>query len=185
MNNQSAIVRTLVFTAAIAIVSACGAAPVAGTPTGGPASSTVALSCISSGAASPSWPAPEAVSTSAPAIASAKVTGDVLSLTFAQGTPQFAITQASSTHFTMDPSGRAIDLPGTSGVTITLKGFRGDASNYAGQTSLSSSGPLLLRTERIGDFEGVVTFAAGLSAPSCANVAANGSTLTFTFIPAH
>jgi len=34
----------------------------------------------------------------------------------------------------------------------------------------------------IGDFEGVVSFGAGVSRPACANVTASSSTLTFRFI---
>lgn len=48
---------------------------------------------------------------------------------------------------------------------------------------MTSSGPLLLQVMQIGDFEGVVTWAAGLSRSSCASVTASGSTLTFRFIP--
>ncbi len=65
-----------------------------------------------------------------------------------------------------------------------MTGFRGDMSNYTGSKSLDSSGPLLLQVAELGDFEGYVSWGAGLSKPGCANVVASGSTLTFHFIPA-
>jgi len=43
-------------------------------------------------------------------------------------------------------------------------------------------GSLVEEIRRIGDFEGVVTWAVGLRAPGCASVTASGSTLTFRFI---
>lgn len=63
-----------------------------------------------------------------------------------------------------------------------FRGFRGDMSNYSGAARLKSTGPLLLEAAATGDFEGVVNFGAGVSAPACANVSAGPSTLTFHFI---
>jgi hypothetical protein len=48
---------------------------------------------------------------------------------------------------------------------------------------MSSTGSLLRQVTAIGDSEGVVSWAAGLSSPGCTNVTANGSTLTFHFVP--
>jgi hypothetical protein len=66
---------------------------------------------------------------------------------------------------------------------IVLKGFRGDMNNYVGPASFTSQGPLLLQVKSLGGSEGQVSWGAGLSRPGCASVAANGSTLTFRFIP--
>jgi hypothetical protein len=107
-----------------------------------------------------------------------------MKLTFAAGTPQFRVEPVASPHFTQDPSGRAVDLAGSSGVKVVLTGFRGDVANYSGETSITSTGPLLLQVGKLGDFEGVVSFGAGTSKPACANVTAGGSTLTFQFIAA-
>lgn len=107
-----------------------------------------------------------------------------MTLTFAAGTPAFSVEPVSSPHFIKDPSGQAVDLAGSSGVKVVFTGFRGDVANYTGQTSFTSSGPVLLQVSELGDFEGVVTFAAGTSKPACANVTAGGSTLTVQFIPA-
>ncbi len=115
-------------------------------------------------------------------IVSATAAGDTFTITFATGTPQFEIAQQSSTHFLRDPSGLPVDLAGTAGVKITLRGFRGDVQNFTGQPSMTSTGPLLLQVYEIGDFEGVISWAVGLSKAGCANVTVSGSTLTFQFI---
>ncbi len=183
--------RRTTLTLALMFICGCGAATGNGGPsaqaTASPAAGTpspVALSCTASGAASPSWPAPPTASATTPAIASAVADGDTLKLTFVSGTPQFEVAPVASAHFMVDPSGRPVDLAGTSGVRIVLRGFRGDTSNYSGAARLTSTGPILLETGAIGDFEGVVQFGAGVSKPACANVSASGSTLTFKFIPA-
>ncbi len=66
---------------------------------------------------------------------------------------------------------------------IVLSGFRGDMPNYLGPKSGTSQGPLLRQVYEIGDYEGVVAWAAGAAKPACANVTASGSTLLFHFIP--
>lgn len=174
---------TLILTAIL--LSACGAVSgSAGQPAANPSPSQVALTCTPSGEASASWPAPQTASGSGPAILSVAVSGDTLKLTFAAGTPQFEVQPQASAHFFGDPQGQPIDLKGAAGVRIVLRGFRGDLSNYDGQSLLTSSGPLLLQVRKTGDFEGVVSFAAGVSAPACASVTADASSLTFHFIPA-
>jgi len=174
--------RRITFTLALIFISACGAANGgSGQPTP-PTASPVALSCTASGDASANWPAASSASATTPAIVSAAADGDTLKLTFASGTPQFQVTPVGSAHFTVDPSGRPVDLAGASGVKIVLRGFRGDVSNYNGPARLTSSGPILLEVGAIGDFEGVVSFGAGVSRPACAHVTASSSTLTFRFI---
>jgi hypothetical protein len=114
---------------------------------------------------------------------SATITGDTLTLTFDQGTPPFEVTPQSSAHFT-ETNGRGgpVDLAGSAGVLIILRGFRGDMQNYTGTIDFKPGSPLLLEVREIGDFEGVIGWAAGLNAPGCANVTMGGSTLTFHFI---
>jgi hypothetical protein len=131
--------------------------------------------CTTSGAASGSG---------TPAIVSAAVSGDTLTLIFSNSTPAFQVTTQPSARFLEDPSGRPITLAGSAGVRIVLTGFRGDTSNLTGvPKSLTSKGPLLRQVAPIGDFEGVVTFGAGLSSPGCANATSNQSSLVFHFIP--
>jgi hypothetical protein len=134
-----------------------------------------ARGCTTSGAASGSGTL---------AIVSAAVSGDTLTLTFSNGSPAFQVTTQPSARFLEDPSGRPITLAGSTGVRIVLRGFRGDTSNLTGvPKSLTSKGPLLRQVAPIGDFEGVVSFGAGLSSPGCANVTSNQSSLVFHFIP--
>ena len=178
--------RRVLLTSILAFTCACGSAPVtAGGQTSSiPATSPLALTCTASGAASASWPAPETVTGSEPAIVSAAVSGDTLTLVFASGTPQFKVEAVPSAQFTMDPSGRPVDLAGAAGVRIVLQGFRGDKSNFDGQNSLTSSGPILLQASKIGDYEGIVSFGAGVSTPACASVSTRESSLAFHFIRA-
>ena len=165
------------------LLAACGSSgggSSQATPT--PAPSPSPLACISAGAASATWPGPDTRTSTTPPIVSAVAAGDTFTLTFDQGTPAFEVSTRADTHFSQDPSGKPIDLAGSAGATIVLRGFRGDMRNYAGSVSIISSGPRLLQTYEIGDFEGVVTWAVGLSGAGCANVTGAGSTLTFHFI---
>lgn len=75
-----------------------------------------------------------------------------------------------------------MDLAGSAGALIILRGFRGDIKNYAGPVDLTPGGPLLLEVREIGDFEGVIGWAAGLSEPGCAGVISGATSLTFRFI---
>jgi hypothetical protein len=172
--------RRTTLTLAVVLLCGCGAATGTGGPSAQVTSSPAVLACTTSGAPSPSWTS--TYPTTAPAIASAVADGDLLTFTFVAGTPQFEVVPVSSAQFTADPSGRPVSLAGTSGVRIVLRGFRGDMSNYAGASRLRSTGPILLEAGATGDFEGVVSFGAGVSAPACANVKAGPSTLTFHFI---
>ena len=113
----------------------------------------------------------------------ASASGDSLTLGFAQGTPAIEVRPQSSARFVRDPSGQRVALDGVAGAAIVLRGFRGDTPNYSGPQSLTAGGPLLKQVQEIGDFEGVVTFAAGLASPGCAAIAASGSTLTLRFSP--
>jgi hypothetical protein len=112
------------------------------------------------------------------------VAQDTFKLTFDTGTPDFEVTPQTSARFTADSGlGQPIDLAGSAGVRIVLKGFRGDMDNYVGPASFTSTGPLLVQVRSLGGFEGHVSWGAGLSRPGCASVTAAGSTLTFHFIP--
>jgi hypothetical protein len=162
------------------VLAACGSS--GGNSQASPTPSPSPLACTTTGAASSTWTGPAANVNTTPPIVSAVAAGDTLTLTFDQGTPAFDIKTQSDTHFLQDPSGKPVDLAGSAGATILLRGFRGDVRNYTGPISITSSGPLLLQVNEIGDFEGVVTWAAGLSKAGCANATAAGSILTFRFI---
>lgn len=165
---------------ALVLLCGCGTSATSAQTSQSPAT----LRCTSSGMASPSWPAPSTRSGSAPPIVSAGVAHDTLKLTFDRGTPEFVLTPQSSTRFSADTGlGQPIDLAGSAGVRIVLRGFRGDMTNYVGPASFASQGPLLLHVRSLGGSEGQVTWGAGLSRPGCANATASGSTLTLHFVP--
>jgi hypothetical protein len=167
----------------VVLFAACGSTTggnTLATPTPTPSASP--LACTSSGPASASWTAADKRTDTTPPIVSAAAAGDILTLTFDQGTPTFEVKSQAGTHFMQDPSGKPVDLAGSAGATIVLRGFRGDMTNYTGPLSIISSGPRLLQVYEIGDFEGVVTWAVGLSGAGCANVTSAGSTLMFRFI---
>lgn len=176
-------VRVGALAALVMSLAACGSTDGANsltTPTPTPSASP--LACTTSGLASASWISADKRTSVTPAIVSAVAAGDILTLTFDQGTPAFEVKSQAGTHFMQDPSGKPVDLAGSAGATIVLRGFRGDIRNYAGPVSIISGGPRLLQIYEIGDFEGVVTWAVGLGGGSCANVTSAGSTLTFQFI---
>lgn len=173
--------RALTVGLALAALFACGSTAHVGVLT---SPSPATLTCTASGQASPSWPAPWTRSGSAPPIVSALVAQDTLKLTFDSGTPAFELTPQSSAHFNADSGlGQPIDLAGSAGVRIVLRGFRGDMDNYAGPASFTSEGPLLVQVKSLGGSEGQASWAAGLSRSGCASVTSTGSTLTFHFIP--
>ena len=180
--------RNLMAALALSVVlAACGSgtgSPAPSTsPPGSPSPTPVA--CSTGGPASSSWIAPDKRTSTTPPIVSVSVSGDTLTLTFDGGTPAFELTRQPSAHFplTGGQGGRA-DLAGSAGVLIILRGFRGDVHNYTGQKDFKPQGPVLLEVEELGDFEGVVGWGAGLSAPGCAAAAMSASALTFTFIRA-
>jgi hypothetical protein len=140
------------------------------------------VACTTGGPASASWPKPETRALSSTPITSATVSGDTLILNFDQGTPLFEVAPQSSAHFTeMNGRGGPVDLAGSAGIVIVLRGFRGDMKNYTGALDLTPNGPMVLEVREIGDYEGVVGWAVGLSKPACAGVTADGSALTFHF----
>jgi hypothetical protein len=148
-----------------------------------PSASPATLTCTYSGDASANWPSPSTAPAD-PAISNLNVSGDSLTITFIAGTPAFSLEQTTSSTFTTDPQGAQVTLAGTSGILIHLTGFRGDISNYTGAPDMTSPGPALLEVRKLGDFEGHLTFGAGLAKAGCAHVTTvpNGSSLTFEFI---
>jgi hypothetical protein len=85
--------------------------------------------------------------------------------------------------FVGDGRGDNVDMAGSAGSVIVLRGFRGDLLNYAGSNDITSTGPLLLEVRHVNEYEGYVHWAVGLRKPGCANVTYGNSILTFHFIP--
>ena len=114
-------------------------------------------------------------------IVSAAASDDSLTLTFDGGVPAFEVATQPSNRFILSPSGLPATLAGRAGVTITFRGLNMGAYGDLPK-SFSTSGPLLLQVRNTQDFEGVVTFGAGLSASGCASAVVRGSTVTFHFL---
>ena len=169
--------------AAVGILAACGEESAAPSPSAQGSPSPPSLACTQSGPASTDWPAPDLRTPTVPPLTGNSLSGDSMSLFFERGTPAFEVTPQSTTHFT-EVSGRGapVDVQGTAGVLIILRGFRGDMANYVGATDFYPNGTLLKEVRFLGDYEGVIGFAIGLGRPACANVTESGSTLTFRFI---
>jgi hypothetical protein len=187
MNTAPGLIRGLLLAAMLVSLTACGGSTPGGqaTPSPSPAASPSPspLACTPSGPASASFPAAASIPDSPAPIVSATTSGDVLTLTFGQGTPEFAVMPQSSAHFLVgDGRGTNVDVAGTAGAIIVLRGFRGDMSSYTGAADMVSSGPELLEVRHVSEFEGVISWAVGLARPGCANITSQGSTLIFTFI---
>lgn len=166
----------------LALVAACGPSSndnAATSPT--PSPTATAGVCTTSGAAV-NWPSADQLP-STPAITSVALNGDVLTMTFQQGTPAFDVAEQPDTVFHKDPSGAALTLKGTAGVKVTLRGFRGDVKNNTGPSQFTGSGTSVAEIVEVGDSEGVVTWGVGANGATCATVTASGSTLTFHFVP--
>jgi hypothetical protein len=81
--------------------------------------------------------------------------------------PGYTITRQANASFTEDASGRSVTLDGAAGVMLRLE----PASSGAQAPRAMSPRETELRDLRqVGDFEGVVHWAAGLAAPACMHV---------------
>ncbi|MBO0686121.1 MAG: hypothetical protein J2P45_23480 [Candidatus Dormibacteraeota bacterium] len=79
----------------------------------------------------------------------------------------YVVTSQTTAAFTLDPSGQAVQLDGSSGVVIVLHDTIGRWNNgsYAGPTDLHPGLPAIREARQIGDFEGVLTWALGINGP--------------------
>ena len=114
-------------------------------------------------------------------VVSAAASDDTLTLTFDAGVPSFQATPQSNSRFILSPSGLPASLAGSAGVMIRFTGLTMGAYGD-NPRSFSTSGPLLLQVRNLEDFEGAVSFGAGLSSAGCASASVSGSTVTFHFL---
>ena len=86
---------------------------------------------------------------------------------FDNGGPAFRIDVApqNSATFTQGASGQTVQLRGSAGLLITIHGADGH-TKYSGPTDFRV-GSGILEARQVQDFEGVVQWALGLSAPAC------------------
>jgi hypothetical protein len=81
--------------------------------------------------------------------------------------PGYTITRQANASFTEDASGRAVTLEGTAGVVVRLEPA---GSSAQAPRAVSPMATELRDLRQVGDFEGVVHWAAGLAAPACMHV---------------
>jgi hypothetical protein len=82
--------------------------------------------------------------------------------------PQYELHPQPGSTFVQDPSGLPVTLQGSSGLALTLRDA--SSSSYSGPTDLHTNGNVLREARQVGDFEGVVSWALGLSKPACYRV---------------
>ena len=80
--------------------------------------------------------------------------------------PAYTVQRQASAKFIKDPSGQDVTLQGSSGLRIIMHGASG-VDSYTGPTDLTPGLPVLKEVERLGDYEAVLSWGAGLSRPSC------------------
>lgn len=92
------------------------------------------------------------------------------------GVPALAITRVAPP-FTKDPSGLPLAVPGTSFVRVQITNASGEgyaaldgAPTYTGPSTFEPRYPRLTALVRAEDFEGHVTWIAGLTGPACYHV---------------
>jgi len=71
--------------------------------------------------------------------------------------------------FIRDPSGLPVSVAGSAFLRLTLREATGAGTEH-GPTSMALHGPRLTTLVQTGDFEGVVTWIAGLTGPACLRV---------------
>jgi len=82
---------------------------------------------------------------------------------------QFEVRTQATSHFTLDPKGEVVNLSGARGVLIIVH----NASNhdsFIGPTDIQTGLPAIREARLVGDFEGVVTWALGVSGPGFVRV---------------
>jgi hypothetical protein len=94
---------------------------------------------------------------------------DRIEFTFAgDAVPAFEITPAEPP-FVRDASGLPVDVPGRAFLRVRFP-FATGMDSYEGPATLVGSGSGLVSLVRTGDFEAVLTWVVGTSAPSCVRV---------------
>jgi hypothetical protein len=79
--------------------------------------------------------------------------------------PPYTLSRQASTHYVKDPSGVEVTLRGSRGFRLVLRGAT--ASAYSGSRDQTPGLQVVQELAQIGDFEGVLSWGAGLSRDSC------------------
>jgi hypothetical protein len=88
---------------------------------------------------------------------------DRLTIEFQNGQPPtIELIPQTGTTFTRDGIGDQVTLAGKNGILVRIKGADAHTA-YSGSTDIKTGFPGLVETRQVGDFEGVVQWALGLS----------------------
>ena len=92
---------------------------------------------------------------------------DRLTIEFKNGQPDtIEVRPQTDNKFMTDPKGDTVTLAGQAGIKVTI--HISDAHTaYSGPTDIKTGYSGLLEVRQIGDYEGYVTFALGVSSPGC------------------
>jgi hypothetical protein len=92
---------------------------------------------------------------------------DRLTIEFQNGQPEtIEVRPQTDTKFMTDPKGDTVSVVGQAGIKVTI--HISDAHTaYSGPTDIKTGYSGLREVREIGDFEGYVTFALGVSSPGC------------------
>lgn len=92
---------------------------------------------------------------------------DRITIQFQNGLPgDIQITTQDNATFTQGASGRQIVLQGSAGLLITMHGAD-EHTQYTGPVDFKTNYPVLLESQQVQDFEGVVQWGLGLSRGAC------------------
>jgi hypothetical protein len=90
------------------------------------------------------------------------------------GLPRYALVPQSSAAFVRDPSGQALSLEGAAGLRVIFQGATGvdlgaapPRPTYTGSQDVKAGLTFVRELAQVGDFERVLSWGAGLSAPAC------------------
>jgi hypothetical protein len=88
--------------------------------------------------------------------------------------PTYSITPQDSSVFMQDATGQMLQLQGTTGVRIVVRGASGWDVNahqtFNGSQDLKPGFPALKEARQVGDFERVFSWGLGIAQPSCLKV---------------
>lgn len=88
--------------------------------------------------------------------------------------PTYSVTPQDSSAFMQDATGQTLQLQGSSGVKIVVRGASGTDLNgrqtFSGSQDLKPGYPALKEARQVGDFERVFSWGLGLAQPDCVRV---------------
>jgi len=92
---------------------------------------------------------------------------DRVTIQFQNGLPaDIQVATQNNATFTQGASGRQVVLQGSAGLLITMHGAD-EHTQYSGPVDFKTNYPVLLESQQVQDFEGVVQWGFGLSSGAC------------------